>query len=74
MKKILLSLAAVAALSSAAFASSGPRCWSGQDGPSCAGFQSTNATGNDSGPLLDDKNRGNDAREFDHERETTRPY
>lgn len=74
MKKILLSLAAVAALSSAAFASSEPRCWYGQNAPSCVEFQSTNATGNDSGPTLDDKNRGNDVREFDHERETTRPY
>lgn len=71
MKTVLLSLAAVAALSSAAFASSEPRCWYGQNAPACVDSQSTNATRKEA-PVK--SNLDQNVREFDHDRETTRPY
>lgn len=72
MKTVLVSLAAVAALASAAFASPEPRCWYGQNSKSCVAFQSTNGTR--TGDEKFSKDRGGDVRETDHNRATTRPY
>lgn len=71
MKTVLVSLAAAGLLASSAFASSEPRCWYGQNAPACREFQRTDAT-NLGGGLK--SVTGNGEREFDHERETTRPY
>ena len=66
MKTILVSLAAVGLLASSAFASSEPRCWYGQNSPSCVASQSTNATR--TGDSKAKSVMGNEVREFDHER------
>lgn len=68
MKSIALAAsAALLALSGAsANASSEPRCWYGENSPSCVASQDTNATR--TGDEKANTVTGNEVREFDHER------
>lgn len=69
-----LALSIVAAgllVAGGASANSEPRCWYGNDRPHCSSPAGTNTTGK-SEPA--NSVSGNEVREFDHDRETTRPY
>lgn len=72
MKFVLSTVATLGVLAGVANASPEPRCWYGVNAPACRDFQRTEAT--NTGGLKGEKASANSEREFDHERETTRPY
>ena len=71
LRGLALSIVAAGLSIGSAHANSEPRCWYGNDRPHCQAPAGTNTTGK-SEPA--NSVSGNEVREFDHDRETTRPY